>query len=306
MFPVDRRMPARHASTVRSRARRVLTLPSIAAPIRVSMRASRRVSLCVLVGASIAVSIAVSACGFGFEDSKGVRPKDGRLVYGKMRPPSPMLFTRQPLALELVAASLDARADEPVLAFYSGTPFSPAANGGLLVSFRLAIPSRRVRSDGSSVPATVVMFFQVPVDRGNGIGHLIAPLRFARNASGKLTDLLYGKIGTSAVPMKDLDLGTVEMTLATRPAPPAGGTAEATNCRPTYQVLLGEGESNNPLKINDADGDGIPDFDDPDTNKDMIPDELEVDADQDAVPDVAQSLDALPDGEGCGVPDRFR
>lgn len=252
------------------------------------MNSRRRIAVA-LIGA-----IGLQACGGAFE-GKGPRPAEVRLVTGKFRPPSPAIFARQPLALELVGASLDARQTEPALAFYSGTPFSASSNGGLPVTFRLAIPARK----------SVVLFFQVPVDRGSGVGHLVAPIRFARNASGRLTDLIYGKIGSSPVALKDLDLGTVEITLATRPAP-APGASDAPPCRPTYQVLAGEGESNNPLKLSDADGDGVPDFFDPDSNKNGIPDELESDVDGDGIPDVAQSLDALSDTEGCGAPDRFR
>jgi hypothetical protein len=237
-----------------------------------------------------ALTLVVAAgCGaFGGSD----RPGEGnRLVSGRLTPPDAGTFARQPLALELVAASLDTRAEEPLLRFIPGIPFSPSANGGQPVTFRLAIPADE----------TFVLFFQAPVEGTGGIGHLIAPLRFARDASGTLTDLSSGRVEGGNAPLLDVDLGVVEIGVASDTV-----GCESETCSRTYQVVLGEGASKNPLGVIDTDGDGTPDLDDADDDGDLIPDEADDDANGDGVPDQFQTLDALADFDDDGVPDRFQ
>jgi len=62
------------------------------------------------------------------------------------------------------------------------------------------------------------MFFQTPVDGPNGVGQLVAPLRFPHDSSGTLTDILSGRLASNVAPMKDIDLGVVDVTVASAPS----------------------------------------------------------------------------------------
>jgi glycosidase len=230
-------------------------------------------------GRLIALGLLLAGCGNGFTSSSTQPPPDYRLITGHLSPPDPRIFAKQPLALELVGVSLDARAQDPVLAFYSGTPVSATSNGRDPATVRLAVPQTH----------SLVLFFQIPTDGYSGIGQMVAPLRFPRNASGMLTDVIRGKMPSSTVPLKDIDLGVMDITMSGR----------------SFQVLLGMGSSVNPLKINDINGNGVSDFDDPDSNNDFIPDDQETVSNADGVPDADESLNALPDADGDGIPDRF-
>jgi len=221
------------------------------------------------------------ACG-GFDGDD--TPAEGRrLVTGQLVPPDASVFQKQHFALELVAASLDARAEDPLMSFVPGTSFSPSANGGLPVRFRIALPTN----------TSYVLFFQTPIEGTGGVGHLVAPMRYDAGARG-LTDVLSGRTGDSMVPLGDIDLGVVEIQVASSGSPP------------TYQVILGEDSSMNPLSSSDADGDGTPDLDDGDDDNDLIPDDADEDANGDQIPDLFQSLDALADFDENGIPDRFQ
>jgi hypothetical protein len=218
---------------------------------------------------------------------------DGRrLVVGALVPPGEDVLGRQQVALELVAASLDARGAEPITLFAKGVPFSPSANGGRPVRFRLAIPADQ----------SVSLFFQTPIEGAGGIGAMLAPVRFSAGGARSLTDILPGRKSPSAVALPDLDLGTVAIELATSASVNCGEAA----CSPTFQVTLGDGASLNPLASTDADGDGSADLADSDDDGDLIPDEIDPDADGNDVPDQFQSFDSLADGDANGVPDRFQ
>ena len=80
----------------------------------------------------------------------------------------------------------------------------------------------------------------------------------------------------SAGESADLDLGTVEISRTQL----SGGNGPADNI-----VLLGEKQSKNPLSVQDSDGDGVPDKDDPDDDDDLIPDDGDDDANGDGVVD---------------------
>ncbi|MCK6548732.1 hypothetical protein L6R52_23005 [Myxococcota bacterium] len=239
------------------------------------------------------LALALTACGGAFGEPTP-RAEGQRLVTGALTPPDASTFSRRPVALELAAARLDARGEDPVLAFVAGPAIDPSSNGGRPVAFRVALPT----------DASFVLFFQVPVEGPGRVGQLVAPIRFTRDASGVLTDLLGGRSGGSETPLADVDLGVVDITVATGPGS-AKVCDEAEGCTFTHQVIAGEGGSVNPLAINDTDGDGTPDLDDDDDDDDLIPDRADDDANGDALPDAAQTLDALTDGDADGTPDRF-
>lgn len=239
-----------------------------------------------------AVGVLLLGClGCDGFDGESTPAEGRRLITGRLTPPTEAVFGRQQVALELVGAALDARAEEPITLFAPGISFSPSANAGEAVPFRLSIPE----------DTSLSLFFQAPVEGPGGIGSLIAPLRFP-NGRGALTDLLPGRSRDSNAPIPSIELGTVRLTIASQPSDSCDGQA----CSPTYQVLVGEGDSTNPLAVSDSDGDGTVDLDDPDDDGDLIPDDLDPDHDGNDVPDQFQSLDSLSDADGDGVPDRFQ
>lgn len=217
------------------------------------------------------------ACG-GFE-GEGMRPEGIRVVSGRIVPPDPRVLSRGQVALQLAAVSIDAREDAPVRAFAAGSAFNPAEGG----SFRIALPTDHA----------FVLLFQVPKTSAPEPGTLVARIRFPKNAGGELGDILGAK-AQNAPDLADLDLGTVEISRTQL----SGGNGPADNI-----VLLGEKQSKNPLAVQDSDGDGVPDKDDPDDDDDLIPDEGDDDANGDGVPDRLQSLDSLADEDGDRVPD---
>lgn len=244
--------------------------------------------------AAAVIALTTAACGTSFSGSDDLTGEGRRLISGRMRTPDPAIFQRQPIALELVGAALNATEPEPLIAFANGVPFSPAGNGDQPVSFRLALP----------VDRAFTLFFQVPTDGPNGVGRLIAPVRFAKDASGALTDVLSGRTGASAAPLSDIDLGVVDITVASAPGSDKV-CDETTTCVRTYQVIAGDGDSKNPLAVNDTDGDGTPDLDDNNDDNDVTPDDGDEDANGDDIRDDAQTIDALADEDANGLPDRF-
>ncbi|MEQ9497430.1 MAG: alpha-amylase family glycosyl hydrolase [Deltaproteobacteria bacterium] len=240
-------------------------------------------------GFMLALLLLVSCGSFDGDDET---PAGRRLVTGLLVPPPGDVFTKQPLALQLVAASLDATQSEPLLSFVPGPTFSPSANGREPVRFRLGLPTDRA----------YVLFFQAPVSGGGGVGNLVAPLRFP-DGNGGTTDLVFGRVTESALPIADLDLGTVEITVDT-----FGNESMCTTppCPTTYEVLLGDGEAINPLSLNDTDGDGTSDLEDADDDDDLIPDDADVDDNEDGIQDELSTLRALVDADADGIPDRFQ
>jgi glycosidase len=238
--------------------------------------------------------LGLSACSNSFTGSDDPIGEGRRLVTGKMRTPDPAMFQKYPIALELVGASLDAQQPDPLQDFATGIPFSPSGNGDQPVTFRLALTTDR----------TYALFFQIPAEGTGGIGHLLAPLRFSKDSSGELTDVLSGRTGPSLSPMPSIDLGVIDITVASEPGSDKV-CDETESCVRTYQVVVGEGESKNPLATNDTDGDGTPDLDDNNDDNDVTPDEGDEDANGDGTPDVAQTIDALADDDANGIPDRF-
>ena len=241
-----------------------------------------------LVGAGL-VALALCACGTGFDGSAA--PAEGhRLVTGALVPPT---FVKNAVALQLAAVAIDTSQDAPIRAVVTSAPFGPAANDGRPVPFRLAMPFE----------GTFILVLQTPGSAQQGIGELVARVRFARDAAGTMTDLVSGRLPGSPAPMADLDLGTVKI------ATPAASNASNGGPKPTDNlVLLGEGTAINPLSKNDVDGDGTPDVDDSDDDNDLIPDEGDEDADGDGIADAMQTFEALLayDANNDGVPDPFQ
>jgi len=160
--------------------------------------------------------MALGCQGFDGEST----PAEGRrLITGRLTPPTEAVFGRQQVALELVGAALDARAEEPITLFAPGIAFSPSANAGEAVPFRLSVPD----------DTTISLFFQAPVEGPGGIGSLVAPLRFS-NGRGSQTDLLPGRSRDSNAPIPAIELGTVTLSVASRPSASCDGQA----CSPTY------------------------------------------------------------------------
>ena len=144
--------------------------------------------------------------------------------------------------------------------------------------FSLSIPDDRPH----------VLFFQVPVARKGALGQFVARIRFARDASGRLSDILNGRAPGVTARLADLDLATVKIAVGRTSNGMDGASPLADNV-----AVLGEGDSRNPLKINDTDGDGTPDHDDPDDDNDLTPDVGDTDANGDGVPDAQQGFEAL-------------
>ena len=225
----------------------------------------------------ILLAVLITSCGGDLSNPSGP-PAGHRLVTGRLVPPSQTELSRQPIALQLAALSIDGRMDPPIVSRVVSRSFSPAANGGQPVSFSLALPDDRPH----------VLLFQVPVARQDALGQLVARVRFAQDANGTLGDVLNGRAPGVTARLADLDLGTVKISVGRTSNPPDGTSPLADNV-----AVLGEGDSRNPLKINDTDGDGTPDLDDADDDNDLTPDMGDSDANGDGIEDAQQRFDVL-------------
>ncbi len=232
--------------------------------------------------------VAITACGSDeFEGAAGP-PTGHRLITGAITPPSASDLAQSTVALQVAAVAIDARQPQPFTAFKVSPAFDPGANGGLPVSFSMALP----------VDTSFMLYLQVPVGGREGLGTLVARMRFATDDSGALTDVINGRAVGVSTPLASLELGTMKISADSTSN---GGLAENV-------VLLGEGGSVNPLALNDADGDGSPDLSDPDDDGDLIPDDVDDDANGDGIPDASQGYDSLRDRDANGdrVPDPFQ
>lgn len=229
---------------------------------------------------SLVVGTLLAGCGSFGEPSpplEGERLLTGRLVSPSAEEIGPTVVALQPLAL-----AVDGRTEEKVILTRQGDAFSPSANGGLPVPFRISVPSDQ----------PFMLLFQTPGQGSVGLGRLVARFRFPKDGSGGLTDVVSAPL--PGVPSPDLELGVVKISLSSA----VEGDREGL-------VLFDGGEDKNPLGQNDIDGDGSPDVEDADDDADFIPDEGDLDENGDGVPDADQSFDVLlaMDQDGDHVPD---
>lgn len=228
---------------------------------------------------------ALSACtGVGGFDGPSERPSGVRVLSGELRAPSDgSVAPRDIVGLQLALVEVDTSsgAATGIRAVYTSPVFDASAELGATTRFSAPVPMNR----------TVALVLQIPRGSPGGLGRFAALVRFPSRAGGPLTDVLPGAT-------QDIDLGVLTVERGPTTTAPDGSTVAG-----LPRVRLGEGESRNPLTVNDVDGDGLPDFEDPDTDGDFIPDEQDGDADGDGILDVHQTLGALADSEGSGVPD---
>lgn len=234
---------------------------------------------------------ALSACtGIGGFDGPTEVPSGMRVISGALvAPEDGVLTARDSVGLQLALVAIDTSSiassgQSGLRAVYTSAVFDPSAELGTPARFAVAVP----------VGETVAMVLQIPRGNQAGLGRFAALLRFEPKAGAAPTDVLPGAA-------ENIDLGRLSIERG-----PSSVDAEGATRLGLPRVRLGEGESKNPLTVNDVDGDGLPDYEDPDSDGDFIPDELDPDADGDGVLDVFQSLVALPDSDGSGVPDVMR
>ena len=213
-------------------------------------------------------AVAAGALGCpGFEGGAGQRPEGFRLVQGTLVVPEEDLLGRQVTGLQVAALALG-RADDPEAIDVFGSAVFDAS--------RAAAAAFVAPVDGAR---SFVVLLQVPSASGRGPGSFLGALTFS-NGAGEGTLLPPG--------LDDIDLGPVSVV---------PGTA-----RPADNVLK-VGDANNPLSQLDTDDDGTADLFDTDDDEDGTPDLADADNGDDGVDDAAQTLAALPDENGDGVPD---
>lgn len=231
-----------------------------------------------------ALAAGAACTGIGGFEGPSERPSGVRVISGELRAPAEgSVAPRDIVGLQLALVEVDTSSGTAsgIRAVYTSPVFDASAELGATTRFSAQVPMNR----------TVALVFQIPRGSPGGLGRFAASVRFPRRAGGELTDVLPGAT-------QDLELGVLEIERGPSAVAPDGSVLAG-----LPRVRLGEGESKNPLAVNDVDGDGLPDFEDPDLDGDFIPNELDDDADGDGIRDVHQSLDALEDSEGSGVPD---
>jgi hypothetical protein len=230
-------------------------------------------------------ALAFTACtGIGSFDGPSDRPSGLRVLSGELvAPKDGVLAPRDTVGLQfaLLEINTSSGAESGLRAVYTSAVFDPSADPSRTTHFAIAAPISR----------TFALVLQIPRGSPGGLGRFGAHVRFESREGGELTDVLFGAA-------QDIDLGVLEIERGPNIVGQDGIS------RPGLpRVRLGAGESKNPLRVNDVDGDGLPDYEDPDTDGDFLPNELDGDADGDGTLDVFQSLGALSDEEGSGVPD---
>ncbi|MBI1947962.1 MAG: hypothetical protein HYS27_19890 [Deltaproteobacteria bacterium] len=203
----------------------------------------------------------------GFQGGAGDRPEGFRLVQGTLVVPEEDLLGRQVTGLQIAGIAI-VSAEDPVDVGVFGSSVFDAS-----------------RADAAAFVAPVdgarsfVLVLQVPSASGRGPGSFLGLLSF----------LTGGAEGSLIPPSEDdIDLGPV--TVISGDDRPAGNRLKV-------------GDANNPLAQIDTDDDGTMDLADPDDDEDGTPDASDTDTGDDGVDDAAQTLAALPDEDGDGVPD---
>jgi hypothetical protein len=131
-------------------------------------------------------------------------------------------------------------------------------------------------------------------------GRVIAPLEFD-DGSGAATSTLIprqpddgcGDNSSFQAPPYTIDLGQASLVLSAKGQLASGA------------VTLGDKGSQNPLKLIDADADGMTAYSDTDDDGDGSPDQADVDADGDGITDAAQTYSAAQDKDADGIPDKL-
>ena len=236
------------------------------------------------------LSLGLLACvsagcgGIGGFEGPSERQSGLRVISGEIAAPAQgVLAPRDTVGLQLALVEVDTSsgAGSGVRAVYTSAVFDPSAELNQTARFAVAVP----------ILKTLAMVLQIPRGSPGGLGRFGALIRFESRASGELTDVLPGAA-------QDIDLGRLEFERG-----PTVSDSDGVSRPGLPRVRLGEGESKNPLRVNDVDGDGLPDYEDADSDGDFLPNELDPDADGDGIIDVFQSLSSLADAEGSGVPD---
>lgn len=202
----------------------------------------------------------------------GQVPKDYRLVSGRVTIGDDGILGRQLTGLQMAAISVVDGAHAVAVSDIFDAEKGGASNNAA-ASFSLVVPVDRAFS----------LVLQVPRSSGRGPGEWIAVYSFP---TGEDTTTL-----TALVPAGD--------------RPVQLGTLEARDGDPSTVAdnSLGGALAKNPLEQVDSDGDGVVDLVDDDDDEDGTLDELDEDVAGDGILDVEQTLSALPDEDGNGVPD---
>ena len=233
----------------------------------------------------MAIALSAAACG-GVEQSP--TPEDQRVLKAQINPENASALSLHAVALQLAAVAVDTRLASPILDFQASSSVSPSANGGAPVTLFLALPMDK----------SYILYLQVPVDGRKGLGRMVGRLRFKTSNDGSWSGVLNGRARGITSPLSDIELGELKLVSA----------VTGDDSSRDLVIELGGNTSENPLTINDNDGDGTPDFDDADDDNDFIPDTVDDDANGDDIPDQNQSYDALLrfDANADQVPDIFQ
>lgn len=210
---------------------------------------------------------ALSAGCADFVGGTGERPEGFRLVQGTLLVPEEDLLGRQVTGLQIAGLAIGTADDPAEIDLYGSDVFDASRSSG--APFVAPVHGRR----------TFFLILQVPSASGRGAGSFLGLLTFAGiTAEASLIPPGEG----------DIDLGPV--TVVPGEVRPAGNRLKV-------------GDAHHPLSQIDTDSDATADLADPDDDDDSTPDATDDDNGNDGVPDLQQTLDALVDGDGDGVPD---
>lgn len=222
-------------------------------------------SLTLVLGSCLA--LATTPGCLGFEGGAGERPEGYRLVQGTLVVPEEDLLGRQVTGLQIAGIAIGTADDAAAIDVFGSAVFDAS---------RTAAAAFVAPIDGAR---SFVLILQVPSPSGRGPGSFLGLLTF-----------LDGGAERTVIPPSEHDLDLAAVTVIPGDHRPAGNRLKA-------------GDANNPLAQIDTDDDGTVDLSDTDDDEDGTPDTADTDTGDDGVDDAQQSLAALPDEDGDGVPD---